>query len=134
VVDAATRRGAVLGRVQPEPAADGLERYLDAADAYDVIDLTLFSHRVSSIGLAAIERWQAILARARRSGSLLGVDPRAYPADFATFARYHPAIRALSPKCPLPQSPLRMDQLGEFVAESGDRFRLEWKSLGADPA
>jgi hypothetical protein len=132
VVDAATRRGAVLGRVQPEPAADGLERYLDAADAYDVIDLTLFSHRVSSIGLAAIERWQAILARARRSGSLLGIDPKACPADFAVFARYHPAMRALSPKCPL--SPLRLHQLGEFVAESGDRFRLEWQSLGADPA
>ena len=130
------RLGAVpfWAKFNTEPAADGLERYLDAAEPYDVIDLTLFSHGVSSIALAAIERWQAILARARRSGSLLGVDPQAYPSDFAVFARYHPAMRALSPECPLPQSPLTMDQLKEFVARSGDRFRLEWKGLGADPA
>ena len=34
--------------------------------------------------------------RRRRQGGFVGVDEKAYPVDFAVFARYHPALRAIS--------------------------------------
>jgi hypothetical protein len=113
------------------PAAEGLERYLDAAEPYDQIDLTLFSHGVSSLGLAPIERWRGILARARRHGSLLGGDPKAYPADFAVFARYHPALHRIPSRCPMPTQFLTVEQLAEFLAQSADRFVPEWQGRRA---
>ena len=64
-----------------------LERYLDACEPYDEIRLMLFAHGVDSIGLAPIGRWRGLLARARAHGRFVGVDEKAYPADFATFAR-----------------------------------------------
>ena len=116
-----------------EPAATGLARYLDGAEPYDEIDLTLFSHGVASLGLASIERWRAILARARRQGRLLGVDPETYPEDFAVFARWHPALRQIPMPEAGPPEPLTLEQLTEFVAERGERFALTWQGLaGAD--
>ena len=114
-----------------ERSAEGLERYLDAAEPYDEIDLMLFSHGVVSLGLASIERWRSVLACAGSRGRLLGVDPNAYPADFATFARYHPALRRLPSRCPMPDA-LTLGQLAQFVTEFGARFPVEWHGLGAD--
>jgi hypothetical protein len=84
-----------------EGSAAALERHLDDAEPYDEIRLMLFAHGVHSIGLTPIERWRALLARARRHGAFVGVDERAYPADFAVFARYHPALRKIAGRYPL---------------------------------
>jgi hypothetical protein len=105
-----------------EVSAAALEGYLDRAAAYDDIHLMLFAHGVHhgvrSIGLTPIERWRDLLARARQRGRFVGVDEDAYPADFAVFARYHPALRAIPGRFPLP-APLSWAQFETFVRESG---------------
>ena len=98
-------------------SAEALERYLDEAEPYDEIHLMLFAHGVDSIGLTPIGRWRRLLNRARTQGRFVGVDEDAYPADFATFARYHRALRAIPGRCPLP-SPLSWDQLERFLCRN----------------
>jgi hypothetical protein len=87
-----------------QSAARNLSDYL-ASTSYDDVDVLLFSHGVESRGLADARTWQDIAGRARHRGRLLGVDPRAFPADFAVFARYTSALRSL-PDGGLPWSPL----------------------------
>ena len=99
-------------------SAAALEDYLADAKPYDEIHLMLFAHGVDSIGLTPIERWRALLARARRRGCFVGVDEKAYPADFAVFARYHPALREIPGRLPLP-APLSWAQFEAFARESG---------------
>ncbi|MEB3372175.1 hypothetical protein [Saccharopolyspora mangrovi] len=65
-----------------------LREHLDAV-GYEEIRMLLFSHGTESIGLAPIETWQHLVGRARRSGTLLGADPKAYPRDFAGLVRAH---------------------------------------------
>jgi hypothetical protein len=129
----ALRRGAVpfWTVFGVEPSAASAERYLDGADpTYAEIGLMLFSHGVDSVGVTPIERWQALLRRAPRA-SFVGADPRAYPRDFATFARYHAALRRASgPRFPLP-APLTLDALDAFLRESGDRYAVQWLDVAA---
>jgi hypothetical protein len=75
-------------------AAADLAAYLDHA-VYDDIDVMLFNHGTRSRGLADARTWQELAGRARVRGRLLGVDPTAFPADFAGFARYAKALRSL---------------------------------------
>jgi hypothetical protein len=108
-----------------QPAAAKLEEYLAQTEPYDYIHLMLFSHGIESIGIAPIERWRAILGQARRHGSFLGVDERAFPRDFATFVRYHKALQALPTRYPLP-APLTLTQLETFVQQSHNRYAVAW--------
>jgi hypothetical protein len=78
----------------------------------------LFAHGVRSIGLAPIERWRSLLAHARQHGRFVGVDEKAYPADFAVFARYHTALREIPGRHPLP-APLSWRQVEDFLDQSG---------------
>jgi hypothetical protein len=77
-----------------QSAADDLRAYLDEA-GYDDIDIMLFSHGVSSRGIAEARTWEQLAHRARRQGRLLGTDPTAFPADFPVFVRYAKQLRAL---------------------------------------
>jgi hypothetical protein len=106
-----------------EVSARALEDYLDQSEPYDEINLMLFAHGVHSIGLAPIERWRTVLARARQRGRFVGVDEQAYPADFAVFARYNPALRRLNGRWPVPP-PLGWDEVDEFLDRSGAARRL----------
>ncbi len=75
-----------------EPSAERLARFLDA-HPIDRADLFLFSHGTEGVGLAPADTWRRLAYR----GRLLGVDPERFPRDFATFARFHRAVAALSP-------------------------------------
>ena len=112
-----------------EPSAACLERYLDRPEPYDEILMMLFAHGAQSIGLAPIERWRSLLARARRRGTFLGVDEDDYPGDFATFARYHAAL----PEVPEPfePEPLSWSELEEFIGRERKHFAVRWLA-GAD--
>ncbi|MDQ2696985.1 MAG: hypothetical protein M3Z21_16735 [Pseudomonadota bacterium] len=111
-----------------EPSAAVLEQYLDTAEPYDAIHLMLFSHGVESVGVAPIERWRALLRRARRQGELLGVDERAYPRDFATFVRYHADLaKLIDERHPLPE-PLGLDGLDTFLAAAAGDYPVRWLS------
>lgn len=109
-----------------EVSFERLERHLDEAEPYDEIHLMLFAHGVNSIGVPPIERWRALLDRARVRGRFVGVDEKAYPRDFATFARYHPALRAIPGRCPMP-SPLGFDQLEAFLRDTHGRFAVSMR-------
>jgi hypothetical protein len=101
-----------------EPSAAALAQYLDTTPPYEEILLTLFSHGTDGVGVAPIERWRALLDRATRGGRLLGVDPGAYPRDFASFGRFHRQLSRL-PRSPAP-APLTVDELDAFLAEHPD--------------
>jgi hypothetical protein len=109
-----------------EPSAAALEGYLDHAEAFDEIYMMLFSHGVDSIGLVPIERWRALLARARKRGDFVGVDVKAYPRDFAVFVRYHRDLpRRISTRYPLPE-PLPLERFYEFLARRRDGNAVRW--------
>lgn len=105
-----------------QSSADTLERHLASSEPYDDIRLTLFSHGTDGVGVAPIERWQSLLRHAGRDGALLGVDPRRYPRDFASFARFGVELRQLGPRLPLP-SPLGVGEFEGYARESTDWTR-----------
>jgi hypothetical protein len=108
-----------------EPSLAALERYLDGVAPFDEIALTLFSHGVDSVGLPSIDRWAAVLSRARTAGRFVGVDPVAFPRDFAVFLRFHRDLAQVSPPWTMPP-PLTLEQLEVFLASVGHRFRAAW--------
>lgn len=73
-------------------AVESLNAYLDDADDYEEIYLTLFSNGVEAAGQASIEQWRGVVDRAGTRGAFVGVDPSAYPLDFGVYARYHSAL------------------------------------------
>jgi hypothetical protein len=108
-----------------EDAAAPVERYLDQRPPFAEIHLTLFAHGVDSVGLAPIERWRAIVNRATRDGRFAGVDQRAYPRDFASFVRYHHALKDVGQWAPLPD-PMPLATFEAFLEHSSDHPRLRW--------
>jgi hypothetical protein len=106
-----------------EEAATRLESYLDGVEPYDYIHLMLFSHGIDSIGLAPIERWQAILDRACQHGSFLGVDEQAFPRDFATFVHYHKEIQNIAERYPLPAT-MPLQQVDNFLGQTASRYAV----------
>lgn len=99
-----------------EPSRRRLLSYLDEADPYDEIRLTLFSHGVESVGLASIDGWRQALRHARKVGAFVGVDPAAYPRDFAVFVRFHRELARIRDVHPLPLS-LDLPTAEDFLAK-----------------
>jgi len=89
-------------------AALDLADYLDRS-AFDDIDIMLFSHGVVSRGLADARTWQRLADRAGRRGRLLGVDAKAFPADFNVFVRYTKSLKGL-PDATRPWSALSVEE------------------------
>lgn len=109
-----------------EPSAEWIEQYLDTADPYDEIYLTLFSHGVEAVGFVPIERWREVIARAKKGGDFIGVEEDKYPHDFGVFARYHKEIREKIPaRYPLP-GPLTLEQLEGYLESSGGSPLVQW--------
>jgi hypothetical protein len=48
----------------------------------------------------------------------------AFPRDFGVFSRYHDALKQMPERVPMPE-PLSLPLLDEFLAEAGDRYRVE---------
>jgi hypothetical protein len=109
--------------INTEPAAQALENYLAGTAPFERMGLMLFAHGTRSVGLATIERWRGLLNRARE-GRFLGVSEQAYPGDFATFARYQPALASFLPHRQPPPK-LTLDELATFARASGTPG-VEW--------
>lgn len=112
-----------------QPAADDLAGYLDQT-SYDDIDIMLFNHGTRSRGLAPASSWQRLADRAGHTGRLLAVDASAFPDDFAVFARYSRALRAL-PDAARPWRPLPVDDALAGLGQS-PRITLRRGYPGAD--
>lgn len=109
-----------------EPSLHYINEYLDSADPYDEIYMTLFSHGVSAVGLPSIEEWRQVLSRARTYGSFIGIDEQKFPRHFASFTRYHHEIQQrIMARYPLPGM-LALSQFETFLREQGHRFAVQW--------
>ena len=97
-----------------------LTTYLDtveeAGQPFDELRLTLFSHGVESVGLAGAEEWARQLRRGRKLGVFVGVDPQAYPRDFASVARFHRDLSKVRDVVAMP-APLTLAELDTFLRE-----------------
>ncbi len=102
-----------------EGALDAVDAYLRSRDPFERIEVMLASPGVEAAGLAPVERWRALFARAQRGGELIGTDERAFPRDFAVFHRYHEEIaRKIPERHPLPE-PLPFERFEALVARGG---------------
>lgn len=109
-------------------SADALEQYLDRAGRFEEIRVALFPHGTEGVGLAPDRRWRELMARAGQRGEFLGVDPDAYPRDFAALGEFHRALRELAPHQPLPLQlqPLRPSDVDAFLADSAQAYAVDW--------
>lgn len=114
------------------PSAERLERYLDGVEPFDEIGIMLFNYGVEGAGFAPIDRWRAILRRARRRGFFVGVDETKYPRDFVSLKAYHDDMLKLRPRFPIPER-LALDELEAFVASSEGSYAVEWTDRVAPP-
>jgi hypothetical protein len=107
----ATRTRSVAFRTTfgTRPSLEALRRYLGVARPYPEIVATLFAHGVASIGIARPEDWCALFRHAEHGGRLLGTRARAFPEDFAVFARFHRELEAI-PERYAPPPPLPLDR------------------------
>ncbi len=105
-----------------EPSAGGLERYLEMRPPFDYINLCLFQQERPGAEVPPIERWHAILARAKRRGDFVGVDAASYPADISSFGRYQAAIKRIPARYPVPAA-LPLDDFGGFLRYA-ERYHL----------
>jgi hypothetical protein len=106
-----------------EPSRRSVLAYLDESNPYDEIRLILFSHGVESVGLASIDDWRQVLGRARKVGDFSGVDIRAYPRDFAVFARAHRELAKIRHLHPMPPTPLDLAQAEDFLEQHA---HIDW--------
>jgi hypothetical protein len=105
-----------------EQSADALEAYLNATGPYDDVLLMLFSNGVAdAVGATTGDDWRRLLRHARRHGAPAGVDLDAFPGDFASFARYHDAIKGLSARLLSPPR-LELAEFDLFLRAHGDAY------------
>lgn len=116
-----------------ETSADWLEQYLTRFEPYDEVNLMLFAHGVECVGLPPIERWRDILSRNAKKSGFMGIDEKVFPRDFATFARYHDAVRDLPARYPLPGY-LTLRRFEEFLERNTKRFPVAWHGPKGDGA
>ena len=109
------------------PSAAALSAYLKfETSPLDEIHMMLFSHGVDSIGLVSIDERRSIIESHSPRGSLIGVDGRAYPRDFAVFVRYYEDLtRKITARYPMPAA-LSESELEEFPHRADNRYRVEW--------
>jgi hypothetical protein len=107
-----------------QPSASSLRRYLQDRAAFREIYLMLFSHGVESAGLADISEWRELLAYGEQPGEFLGVDPNAFPRDFAVFVRYHLAAKRIAARYAMPP-PISWMAFEHFLKSSPHAYSVQ---------
>ncbi len=97
-----------------DSSASTAERFIADHEKFDEILLTLIPIGIRGIGQTELTRWRRITGYARKRGTLLGIDPAAYPLDLAAFTEYHRQWRKV---CRMPRMPppLRIERLLDFL-------------------
>jgi hypothetical protein len=86
----------------------------------------LLSNGVKSIGLASLDRWRSVLARAGREERFLGLNARKYPADIASFLQAYIDLKRYSPLREERPTPLSFAEFEAFVAATAGRYAVEY--------
>lgn len=125
----ARRMGAVpyWSKFSVESSHAGLARYLSGRERFGRIGMAQFAHGVRSLGFVPAERWLALAREHADHVELLGVDPRAHPADLAVYFRYPRAIRRFADR-DLEMPPLPLATFRRFLAEHGARYHIDFQS------
>jgi hypothetical protein len=109
-----------------EPQDEFLTGWLERQDPFDEIGIILFSHGVESPGVVPVDRWRAILNRARHRGLFIGSEEQAFPEDLAGLIRYHADIGDKFPaRFPLP-GPFDLGAFEQFAKENEERYQVWW--------
>lgn len=106
-------------------SVEKLERYLDRSGPWEELMVMLFPHGTEGAGFADTEHWRRLMHRVG-AGRFLGVDEDAFPRDFAGLRNYHRALVEVGERFPLPDQPLTLDRVRDFLAER--RARLDDES------
>ena len=109
-----------------EPAAQALSYYPVDAEPFDRTGAMLF-RAWYPLDRPRFDRELVRAAGRAHEGRFLDVNERAYPGDFATFARYQPALEDFLPSRG-PLLPLSLAELAVFVSERGSPG-LAWEDL-----
>jgi hypothetical protein len=96
------------------PSVEKLERYLASSGPWEELMVMLFPHGTEGAGFADTPHWRRLMQQVG-AGRFLGVDEDVYPRDFAGLKNYHPALVAAGERWPLPDRPLRLDEVRDFL-------------------
>lgn len=110
-----------------QPSLQSLEEYLERAEPYDEIYLSLFSNSIEGVGIASIEEWRALLTRARSKGRFLGVQEDRYPNDLASFVRHFTELKRLDAGYRFPER-LTMERFESLLGRWDDQLSLDGSS------
>ncbi|WP_232665633.1 hypothetical protein [Pseudonocardia sp. TRM90224] len=80
-----------------QAALRALDDHLARSEPYRQVDILQFQHGVRSAGIATPEQWAGVARRHGAQPRLVGLDPRRFPHDIATIARYGPALAEREP-------------------------------------
>ena len=108
-----------------ETALARVNAYLDTAEPYNEIILTLVQNAVKSIGQPTPAEWRTVLDRARVSGRYAGTDLDEFPFDLAQMGTYDDALKDVDARFPLPE-PLTMAEFEEFLEQAPDYPGVQW--------
>jgi hypothetical protein len=108
-----------------QASASRVAAYLDSRAEFTVVDALLFNHGAESAGLADGRTWQALIERGGRPGHLLGVTASRFPVDFASLARYGPALRRLDAA----PHPPRSHRLAEIIEGTSGAPGVHWSRI-----
>lgn len=115
----ATRSVPFWNRFHKEPSFDVLSEYLDSAEQYQDIFVSLFAHGVESPALVHPPEWQRLAVNhAGRHGEVIGIDWDAYPLDTGAAFRYQEAMKKLDEHRDIPD-PLTVEEVDGFAERYG---------------
>ncbi len=122
-----------------EFSAKWLEEYLDDHDNYDELFLMLYPPGVEGIGMTTVERWESILAKARKRGEFLGAGAEREPEDFGSLIKNHTDFKnSIKARYPIP-GPLGIRKFSEFVEKSQGKSKIRFidyrpQDINTEPA
>lgn len=109
-----------------QPALEYVKKYLGQTEPFDEIFLSILSNGIKNIGLIDLAQWRReVLSQAQKRSVLLGVDPKKFPTDLASFVRYKEDLKKEAPLHDKQLRPLSLEELEEFVRIKGAQFFLQ---------
>ncbi|WP_147104434.1 hypothetical protein [Nesterenkonia populi] len=115
----ATRSVPFWNRFHKQPSFDVFSEYLETAEPYREIFVSLFAHGVRSPALVSPEEWERLAAEhVQERAEVIGVDWDAYPMDTGAPFRYQEAMKKIAEHRDIPD-PLSIEEVDAFAEQYG---------------